>query len=174
MKITLPTSIIENLINNHRHDLIHSSCTTGCITPADIDTLDGFIDTMGDAVHKLMDPIIAATQICIDLYINAVIIPDTKQIIMQVNHDALFELLIDEGLIQQFGYTNLNHDEYKMESGFLFISLPSRFISDSVYIWGSSSIVDHVDYGDFFNQVRAFGRHKELEVYIDRPKRGLL
>lgn len=140
--------------------------------PADIDTLEGFIGNMGDEVHKLMDPIIAATQICIDLCINAVIIPETKQIIIHVNHDALFELLIDDGLIQQFGYTNLNHDEYKMESGFLFISLPSRFISDTVYIWGSSAIVDHVDFSDFFNQVRAFGRHKGLEVHINRPKRS--
>jgi len=173
MKITLPASTIEHLINTHRHDLIHSSRTGGCSMPADIDTIEGFIDNMGDADHKLIDPIIAATQICIDLYINAVIIPETKQIIIHVNHDNLFEILIEENIIQQFGYTSLNHDEYKMDSGFLFISLPSGFISDSVYIWGSSSIVDHVDYGDFFNQVRAFGRHKDLEVYIDRPKRGL-
>lgn len=174
MKILLSAESIESLVNNHRHDLIHSSCTMGCSMPADIDTIEGFIEKMGDPVHKLIDPIIAATQICIEMYINAVIIPETKQIIIHVNHDNLFEILIEENLIQQFGYTNLNHDEYKTESGFLFISLPSRFMSSAVYIFGSSSIIGHVEYSDFFNQVRAFGRHKELDVHIDRPKRELL
>lgn len=169
MKIILPAEAFTTLVNSNRHELIHSSNIIGCNMPADIDTLEGFISSVGDEVHKLMDPIIAATQICIDLYMNAIIIPDTKQIIFHVNHDKFFELLLDDELIQQFGYTRFNHDEYKRESGLMFVSLPSGVLSDSVYIFGTSSIIEHVDFSDFFNQVRLFCRHKDMDASIERP-----
>jgi hypothetical protein len=171
MKIHIPAQQLETFVNENKNNLEHSSYGMGAHFPVRCISLLEFIDIMGSSDDKLLDPIYAASMICIDKYINATIIPETSQIIVWVGYDQLFEVLLENNMIQEFGYTNQNLDEFKTDSGILFISLLSGFMSESVYIWGCNGVFDFDTYSDYFNHMKFFCNRMNKKVFIDRPKR---